>query len=342
MKLNVAVIGSGKSAAENHIPAYQRIPDVQVVAIADTDPERANLVAQQFGIKGVYDDYGVMLRRRRPELVSICAPPSEHKDIALYALSRGVHVLCDVPTALNADQAQRMFDAAKEADRVLTFAAPRRFEAETLALKQAVTNRDLGAVCLCHAWFQQKGIAADELWKIKAKEGGGALCVCGQEMLDAALWLVDDAPVSVSGQLFHRFSGDPDIPKTWFGSRRELDAEDLVVALIRCEKSLVSLEVDWLASGDDSGIRVVGTKGRGCTSPFRIESASKGRYVDTTPTFFPETSAWEELVGCFIDASQGRRKPFPEWNDVVRVHRICAAIRKASLSGREIPLSDVQ
>jgi predicted dehydrogenase len=178
------------------------------------------------------------------------------------------------------------------------------------------------------------------LWQIKRKNGGGALSVSGYEMLDLALWLTGDEPVSVSGRLFHRFPESPDVRKTWFGSRREFDAEDLAIALVKCRESVVVLEADLLCSADDFGVAAVGTKGQSCTSPFRMEVASEGEFVDMTPTFFPETSAWYEQVKSFVDASLGRGKPFPAAEEALRVQRLADAIRRSSECGREIRLSD--
>jgi predicted dehydrogenase len=336
MKLSVAVIGSGKSALENHIPAYLGTRETQVVAIADADVERAQSVALKFGIKGVYDDYLAMLKRRRVELVSVCTAPSERKDAVVTALSRRAHVLCDMPMGMNSEEGEEMLRAAKKANRVLMFAAPRRYDPHAISIKQTIVNGDLGTVCFCRAWCGHKTIPAEDFWQIKAKEGGGALAVSGQEMLDLALWLTGDEPVSVSGRLFHRFAESPDIPKTWFGSRREIDAEDLAVAVVQCKKAVVFLEADWLAAADDSGILVAGTKGRGGTSPFKMEVATRGEYFDTTPTFFPETGVWKELVRSFLESSQGQRKAFPEANEVLLVQRVTDAIRKSSSCGTEV------
>ena len=340
MTISVAIIGSGKSAREGHIPAYRRVPQARIVAIADPDLEKAVSVAKEFGIKGVYDDYAVMLKRRHPDLVSVCTAPSERKNAVLSALSQGAHILSDMPMGMTADEGKAILDAAREADRVVAFAAPRRFEPRIAAVREAIVNGDLGRVCLCRTWSRQSTIPADDFWQIKAEIGGGALSVHGHEMLDLALWLTGDEPVSVSGQLFHRFAESPDFPKSWFGSRRELDAEDLAIALVRCQESVLSLEADWLCSTDDFGIHVVGTKGQSCTSPFRMEVASKGEFADMTPTFFPETSAWYEQVQSFIDASLGHGKPFPRGEEALRVQRIADAIRQSSRDRREILLSD--
>lgn len=338
MKLTVAIIGSGKSAAEHHIPGYLSMPDVEILAIADADTERARAVARQFGIRGVYEDYAVMLKRRRPQLVSVCCAPSDHKNAVMNALFREAHVLCDMPMALEADEGREMLETAEHTEKTLVFAAPHRFGSQAKTIRQGVASGDLGDVHFCSAWGRKKTVPAEDFWTIKAQQGGGALSVSGQPLVDLALWLVGDEPTSASGQVFHRFGKNPDMPKTWFGSRREFDADDLAVALIRCRKSLLFLETDWLFSQEEWGLQVVGTKGRGSTTPFRMEFTGEGELVDMTPTFLPGASAWNELVRAFIDATQGHRKPFPDPLETLRAQQVCDAIRQSSLSGREILL----
>jgi predicted dehydrogenase len=339
MKLTVAIIGSGKSAVEHHIPGYLSLPDVEIAAIADTDAERAKSVARQFGIKGVYEDYAVMLKRRRPQLVSVCCAPSEHRNAVMNALFREAHVLCDMPMALNAEEGKEMLETAEHTEKTLVFAAPHRFGAQANALQQAILSGGLGDVHFCTAWGRKQTIPAEDFWTIKTEQGGGALLVSGQPLIDLALWLMGDEPMSVSGQTFHRFAKNPDLPKTWFGSRREFDADDLAVALIRCRRSLVSLETDWLFHQEQWGLQVVGTKGRGATSPFRVEFTGDGEWVDMTPTFLPGASVWSEVIRSFIDAAQGHQRLFPAPLETLRAQQVCDAIRRSSLSGREILLS---
>ncbi len=340
MKISIAIIGSGTSARERHIPAYLSVPDAQVVAIADNDADTARSTGQKFGIKNVYDDYEVMLKRRRPDLVSVCVSPSERKDAVVFALSRGAHVLCEMPLGMSTEEGKAMIEAADKYGKTLIFAAPLRFEAPAASVKAAIVNGDLGQVCYCRVWCRRSAVPADDFWQIKTNQGGGALSVSGQEMLDLALWLTDDLPVSVSGSSCHRFKDSPEAPKTWFGSRKELDAEDLMAALVRCEKSVVAAEVDWLYGDDETGALVVGTRGRGSTSPFRTDVASQGRFVDMTPTFLPETVAWQEQVKSFIEAALGHGKPFPSTEEALRVQQIADAVRQSSQDGREVRLSE--
>jgi hypothetical protein len=58
-----------------------------------------------------------------------------------------------------------------------------------------------------------------------------------------------------------------------------------------------------------------------------------------TPTFFPETSAWQEQVKSFLIASLGHGKPCPSAEEVLRVQRVADAIRRSSTERKEIEIA---
>ena len=54
-KLRVGIVGAGNIAQSAHLPSYQELTDlVEVVAIADIVPERAQEAAEKFGIPHSY------------------------------------------------------------------------------------------------------------------------------------------------------------------------------------------------------------------------------------------------------------------------------------------------
>src|SRR3712207_6170980 len=95
-QLRVAIVGAG-NIARTHVRAYQA-NDVEVVAVADVDSERARLRAEEAGAKA-YSDYREMLESVDVDAISICTPPNAHRDPTLLALSRGFPVLCEKPLA---------------------------------------------------------------------------------------------------------------------------------------------------------------------------------------------------------------------------------------------------
>src|SRR5689334_10480914 len=94
----VGICGSGITTF--HIEGYQKIPGVEVVAIAGPDVERCQSVAATYGIPQVFADYREMLQIGL-DAVSVAFPNALHAPVAIDALQAGCHVLCEKPLADN-------------------------------------------------------------------------------------------------------------------------------------------------------------------------------------------------------------------------------------------------
>jgi predicted dehydrogenase len=114
-KLRVAVAGTSFGAGVQ-IPAFQGHPRTEVVAVSSGREERAAKTAKDLGIPAHYTNFEKMLDKEKPDLVSIATPPDLHCPMTLAAVSRGIHVLCEKPFALNLDEARRMKEAADRAN----------------------------------------------------------------------------------------------------------------------------------------------------------------------------------------------------------------------------------
>ena len=115
----VGVIGTGWVAQERHIPSFQAIPGVEVAGVYDRREDQARQVAHRFGIP--------FAARRREDLldadldaVSIATSPWSHAEHTCMALESGLHVFCEKPMALGADEASAMAEAASAAAKTLT------------------------------------------------------------------------------------------------------------------------------------------------------------------------------------------------------------------------------
>ncbi len=78
--LRIGLIGVGAAAQVNHIPALKKIEGLELVALCDHDPEKAQRVAQKFGIPRAV---------ARVEETAVGAPPasSAHYEFAAYLLT---------------------------------------------------------------------------------------------------------------------------------------------------------------------------------------------------------------------------------------------------------------
>ena len=94
-KWRVGIIGAGAIAVHGHIPGYQALDDVEVVAICDVNEARAQAVAAEKGIARCYTDYREMLDKEHLDVVSVCSPNAFHAEMAIAGLESGANVLCE-------------------------------------------------------------------------------------------------------------------------------------------------------------------------------------------------------------------------------------------------------
>ena len=112
--IGVGIVGAG-FARTTQIPGFRNCPGARIVAITSRHRERAQAVADEFGIEHVANDWKELVARDDVDLVSVVTPPSTHMEITLAALEHGKAVLCEKPMAMDATEARRMTDRASEA-----------------------------------------------------------------------------------------------------------------------------------------------------------------------------------------------------------------------------------
>ena len=113
-KLKTVAIGAGYFS-QFHFDAWSRIPEVELLAVCDTEIARAEAAAQQFGAARHYSDVAKMLDAERPDFVDIVTRPETHDEVCRLAFDRGIHVICQKPLAPTFEQARQIVDRANAA-----------------------------------------------------------------------------------------------------------------------------------------------------------------------------------------------------------------------------------
>jgi len=115
-RYKAAIIGrtGGGDYGHGFDTIFQGLENVSVEAIADANPAGLEKAAGRAGAKRKYADYREMLRKERPQLVSI-APrqPDCHKEMALAAIEVGAHCIVEKPFTEHLDDADEIVKAAK-------------------------------------------------------------------------------------------------------------------------------------------------------------------------------------------------------------------------------------
>ena len=113
--LRCAAIGAGYFS-HFHYDAWQRLPNVEVVACCDMDRPKAEAVAKQYGIPSVFEDYRQMLDECEVDFVDVITRPDTHLEIVREVAERSLDVICQKPVAPTLDESLELVRVAKESD----------------------------------------------------------------------------------------------------------------------------------------------------------------------------------------------------------------------------------
>lgn len=132
--LKVGVIGGG-SISEFHLRPYFENPNVEIVAICDTNEVRLHSLGKKYLVENLYTEVGEFLANEQIDAVSICTWNNSHADIAIQALQKNKHVLLEKPLSLNLEEAYAVEAAVKESKKILQVGNVRRFATNVGVLK---------------------------------------------------------------------------------------------------------------------------------------------------------------------------------------------------------------
>jgi predicted dehydrogenase len=190
--IRIGIIGAG-FARTTQIPGFKNCKDARIVAIASARREHADEVAREFGVDHVEDDWRALVARDDIDLVSIVTPVVTHCEMTLAALDAGKAVLCEKPMAMNAGEARRMTDRAREAGVLALIDHELRFLPGRVKLRELLHRGDIGKVRHAKLTFRSDSRAdVDRPWNwwSDKTQGGGALGAIGSHVIDGFRWLL--------------------------------------------------------------------------------------------------------------------------------------------------------
>jgi predicted dehydrogenase len=133
-RLRVGVIGVGY-LGRFHALIYSRLPEVQLVGVADVDAARAAEVAAEAGCAGYADPRALL---GKVDAVSIVVPTSVHLDVARPYLEQGVHMLMEKPVAPDMAQGAEIVRLAQASGAILQIGHLERFNAGIMELARRI------------------------------------------------------------------------------------------------------------------------------------------------------------------------------------------------------------
>lgn len=190
-KLNVAIIGQGRSGRDIHGVYFLKDEAKElfnVVAIVDWMEERRNRAKNDFGCD-VYEDYTELYKRDDIDLVVNSTFSYEHMPITIDLLNHKMNVIVEKPFSKYAMDCERMIDAAKKNGVMLCVFQQSRLAPYYTRIKEIIESGKLGKIT--EISFRHNGFARRWDWQCSNRFHAGCLLNTGPHPMDQALDLMN-------------------------------------------------------------------------------------------------------------------------------------------------------
>jgi predicted dehydrogenase len=260
--LRIGLIGAGANTKARHLPGFQALAGVEIVAVCNRRPESTAAVAHEYDIPKMYEHWQDLVADPTIDAVVIGAWPYIHCPVTVAALEAGKHVLTEARMCLNAAEAHRMLKASQNAPDLVAHIVPSPYGLKGNRVMIDLIDKgylgDLREVTLYH----MAGALADPVsplsWRQDAALSGFNMLTLGILHETLLRWVAP--PISVLAQV-HAFVPTRIDPAS--GVRRPTGTPDSVQVLTVMEDGSRGIyQLSGVTNyGQGMGVRLFGSKG---------------------------------------------------------------------------------
>ncbi len=363
--VKIGVIGTSWWSDAMYMPALAAHPNAQVSAVVGRHPERTRAFAQQWHVPAHYTDYQTMLNSESLDAVLISTPNNEHYPMAMAAIERGLHVLCEKPLALDYARAKAMTDAAQSAGVKTMVPFTYSFMPTARYLKQLIANGYIGTPYhLNMRYYTGYAREGDYLWRFDRElAGAGVVGDLGTHFLYLADWIYGDVTAITTLLGYHvERAPRPD------GASYDVTDDSAIMLLEFASGAQGVIHVTAVAYEDtpfgqthhmefhgsggtlysftdwDTIQQVRGAKvGEGMLHDLPIPDAIWGKVrLDTVHNTYKDLFRVEDfMTRGFVNAILNDTAPSPDFNDGLRVQRYLQAALLSAQESRRVQVSEI-
>lgn len=192
MSIRFGLIGVG-CMGNVHLSNLKHVPALQLTAVCDIIPERADQAAATYGCKAFYN-HRDLLRAKVCDAVLIATPHYDHTTIGIDALKAGLHVLVEKPISVHKADCERLIAAHTNKKQVFAAMFNQRTDPHYYKVRELIKAGELGAlqrvVWIITNWFRTETYYASGDWRATwSGEGGGVLLNQCPHNLDLLQWI---------------------------------------------------------------------------------------------------------------------------------------------------------
>ena len=356
-KFRYGIIGTGW-IADYHMRALLKQPDIEVVAVADLVPGKAEEFLKKYEIPNevrVYPDHHAMLEAEELDGVSVCTYNATHAECTIDALEHGVNVLLEKPMTVTLEEAVAICRAEKKSGKIVSVGFQPRFDENMKMIKKIVESGELGEIYYIQTGGgRRRGIPTPFGTSFIEKEtaGLGALGDIGCYSLDMVLNAIGyPMPLTVTGYKSDFFGKSP-----VYSNKPEyadiFSVDDFAAGFIRLEGGIIiDFRIAWAMHVDTPGDTIIfGKKGA-----LRIPSTEcwngtvggemtvyhdlAGKQVETKiPILKTPHDLFDLKIRSFVDAvKEGAPAPVPT-SQIIRNQAIIDGLSRSAECGHEIEI----
>jgi predicted dehydrogenase len=328
-----AVVGLGHIAQAAVLPAFAHARrNSRLVAVVSDDPAKRKAVSRAYRLDSTfsYDDYDACLEQ--VDAVYIALPNSMHAEYTVRAAMAGVHVLCEKPMAVTADECQQMIDACGEHGVKLMIAYRLHFEGINLKAVDLVRRGRIGVPKFFNSSFAMTVRRGDV--RTKRDMGGGTLYDIGVYCINAARYLFRAEPTEVMAISVNS------------GTAKLEQIDESTGALLRFEGGRVAVFVTSFNATDVASYRIVGTKGQlhvdpayeyaeGLAYELTVDGRTTRKRIGKRDQFAPE-------LLYFSDCILKNRVPEPSGDEGLQDVRIVQALYESAETGKAVSIPPME
>jgi UDP-N-acetyl-2-amino-2-deoxyglucuronate dehydrogenase len=334
----IALVGCGR-ISKNHFEAIEKVDGLELVAVSDSDPKRADLAAAQWGVES-FHSYEEMLRKSAADVITIATPSGLHAEQGVAAAKAGKHVVMEKPMAISLTGADALVQACDKAGVQLFVVKQNRLNPPVQLLKRAVDHNRFGRIymanCTVH-WARPQEYYDQAPWRGTWEFDGGAFMNQASHYVDLIQWLV--GPV------------ESVMAKTATLARR-IETEDSGIAILKFRSgALGTIEVTMLAypRNLEGSITILGEKGSakiGGTAVNKIEHWQFAEYDDDDKLIEAVETNPPNVYGLghqgyyrnVLAVLRGEAKPDTDGRAGRKSLELILGIYESAKTGREVPL----
>jgi glucose-fructose oxidoreductase len=329
-QIGYAVVGLGDLRQHDVLPAFARASEnSRLVALVAGDPIEGRNLAQQFGVAAYHtDEFRQCLQREDVNAVYLALPNSLHCDYAVEAARAGVHVLCEKPMAVMADECRRMIRTAQTNRVKLMIAYRLQFHPAHAKALDLVHDGAIGTAKTISVDFTTRIADANDP-RLQRRLGGGSMYDLGVTCINAARAVFGTEPAQVMAM-------------TARPGRNGGDVDEGTIALIRFpDERLAHLHTSF-GEEPTAALRILGEVGwiqldnaYRHDVPVTLELSRRGHRETWS---FEPTDPFGAEISYLSDCILQDRAPEPSGVEGLQDVRLVEAIYRSARDGRPVTL----